>query len=67
MSDNYYFLAYGDPAGGQDEVDLEPAHGDRDCFWLCKLLCFFNIHRFDYPGGRCLCCGDLDGFFYKKK
>lgn len=36
------------------------------CWWLCKVLCFLAVHRWDSPGGHCECCGKHDDFFDKE-
>lgn len=38
--------------------------GDGEkCKWYCQLFCFFNNHRWSYPGGYCECCGMSDELF----
>jgi hypothetical protein len=36
------------------------------CSWLCRLACLLRCHRWDYPGGNCVCCGLHDDFFDRK-
>ncbi len=33
------------------------------CIWLCKAVCWLGLHRWQYPGGYCDCCGIRDNFF----
>lgn len=41
----------------------EPIKNAHVCSWLCRVRCWLKLHRWDSPGGDCICCGVHDDFF----
>lgn len=35
----------------------------HECYFLCRMFCFMQLHRWDAPGGHCECCGECDELF----
>jgi hypothetical protein len=53
------------PPSAEERAEIGEHHftGGGSCSWQCRVYCFFNLHRWSWPGGYCECCGEKDGFF----